>query len=614
MLSDGNSEMWPMVSRRDRSIGAHLRGGLHHPLQHAVGRAPRSRAKMAQLKIPATCCNCLGAKVVYTSPLGKHKRSDFRPAELLQVMAAKLVDEAQCPICKGTGTIDVLVRDGRGRTMGRRIRSRFWLDAQRSRAAAYWFSPQDSQPLKSSYPAGQATGQWKYLPGEEMQASRLAEMAAPAGPVQSPQSWQYLASEETQETRLAAMTGHSAALTADGSARSASGSSMGQAVSTQTGCGYVRNACHPKHRTALRPVLFASLLGWAPAACDAPAVAEYDSDAPRDASMDTHPSMPDLGSPSVVDGGGDLGAAVVDLAAGDGNRDFYSAGDQSTPLDMAHDQSVPLDLNNDQSAPLDAKSDQTVPVDAKNDLSVPLDLKAIDQTAPADLAGDLMMVAPCLGFLPPTRYLGGHMFGPVALADFNNAGKLDCVAHGYSGKSILLFLGQGNGALTLAGGSPRWQDIRRLAVADLNLDGWVDVATSYENSLGLSVLLGKGNGAFSPEIWLPLPGTSPRMSGLETSTAMAYPTWFRLTNTPRQDSTRWLFCLGRARGNSKTPGISEVWRTRLGSRSPISTMTVCSTLFFPTLFWGTFSSVKGKVMVTSSSSERSTLMCPRASS
>lgn len=66
---------------------------------------------MAQLKIPATCCNCLGAKVVYTSPLGKHKRSDFRPAELLQVMAAKLVDEAQCPICKGTGTIDVLVRD-----------------------------------------------------------------------------------------------------------------------------------------------------------------------------------------------------------------------------------------------------------------------------------------------------------------------------------------------------------------------------------------------------------------------------------------------------------------------------------------------------------------------
>ena len=89
---------------------------------------------MARQVVQGTCYNCLGAKVIYTSALGSHKRSDFRLGELLQVLSANLVTQVQCPVCLGRGTIDILVR-GRRAVMGKRVFSRIPLNMQAARAA-----------------------------------------------------------------------------------------------------------------------------------------------------------------------------------------------------------------------------------------------------------------------------------------------------------------------------------------------------------------------------------------------------------------------------------------------------------------------------------------------
>lgn len=66
---------------------------------------------MAKLTIPVMCYRCRGAKVLYRSALGDYAKTEFRPAELVQLAAAGALASVQCPVCTGRGVVDVLARN-----------------------------------------------------------------------------------------------------------------------------------------------------------------------------------------------------------------------------------------------------------------------------------------------------------------------------------------------------------------------------------------------------------------------------------------------------------------------------------------------------------------------
>lgn len=56
------------------------------------------------------CHVCDGQKIIYRSAVGDHKRSDFRPAEFIDLTAKAALATLQCPLCLGIGRL-VAVRD-----------------------------------------------------------------------------------------------------------------------------------------------------------------------------------------------------------------------------------------------------------------------------------------------------------------------------------------------------------------------------------------------------------------------------------------------------------------------------------------------------------------------
>jgi FG-GAP-like repeat/Abnormal spindle-like microcephaly-assoc'd, ASPM-SPD-2-Hydin len=84
----------------------------------------------------------------------------------------------------------------------------------------------------------------------------------------------------------------------------------------------------------------------------------------------------------------------------------------------------------------------------------------------------------------------------VAEGDFNGDGKLDVVVSNYSGTTISVLLGHGDGTfatqVTYSVGSSPFG----IAVADLNGDGKLDLVVGHNNLAGPSVLLGNGDGTF----------------------------------------------------------------------------------------------------------------------
>jgi hypothetical protein len=100
--------------------------------------------------------------------------------------------------------------------------------------------------------------------------------------------------------------------------------------------------------------------------------------------------------------------------------------------------------------------------------------------------------------------LGGPL--SVATADLNADGLLDLMV-GASRKSVLVYLGNGDGTFSGKGGfSTGSTQPYNLAAADLNEDGILDLACAY-NTNSFVVLPGKGDGSFRPLLTFEAGGT-----------------------------------------------------------------------------------------------------------
>ena len=99
---------------------------------------------------------------------------------------------------------------------------------------------------------------------------------------------------------------------------------------------------------------------------------------------------------------------------------------------------------------------------------------------------------------------GGAQFGgssSIAVADFNGDGKSDIAVENSSQTSVVIYLNNGAGQMTLSSSTPipvtsTFLSIH-LATADLNHDGRADVVSANGNERTVSVFLGNGSGGLS---------------------------------------------------------------------------------------------------------------------
>jgi uncharacterized repeat protein (TIGR01451 family) len=87
----------------------------------------------------------------------------------------------------------------------------------------------------------------------------------------------------------------------------------------------------------------------------------------------------------------------------------------------------------------------------------------------------------------------------VGIADVNSDGNLDLMAANYSGDSVSVLLGAGDGSFQPQTEYATDRTPNLLAVADFNADGRPDLVTANINGGSASVLEGNGDGTFQPK-------------------------------------------------------------------------------------------------------------------
>jgi hypothetical protein len=104
----------------------------------------------------------------------------------------------------------------------------------------------------------------------------------------------------------------------------------------------------------------------------------------------------------------------------------------------------------------------------------------------------------------------------VAIADFNNDGKMDIATCSYNdpnGDIVSILLGNGDGTFQPYRSYPTDFGGRAIAAGDFNRDGKLDLAIASNNTGNVSILLGNGDGSFQPPIDI---FVSPELSAVVT--------------------------------------------------------------------------------------------------
>jgi len=94
----------------------------------------------------------------------------------------------------------------------------------------------------------------------------------------------------------------------------------------------------------------------------------------------------------------------------------------------------------------------------------------------------------------------GTTTGVLAAADFNGDGKADLAVASFSGDTVNIILGNGNGSFAAPVNYPVGDGPNSLAIADFDGDGFADLAVANSNSNTLSVLRGLGGGTFASAV------------------------------------------------------------------------------------------------------------------
>lgn len=176
--------------------------------------------------------------------------------------------------------------------------------------------------------------------------------------------------------------------------------------------------------------------------------------------------------------------------------------------------------------------------------------KLANHTLPVNAVGGVLLSSPS-----EMRFPVGNGPGTVAIADFNQDGKLDIVTANEKSGDASVLLGDGTGGFSAAPGSPfpAGHDPNDVAVGDFNHDGCLDLAFANHETQHLTVLLGNCRGQFAAAPHSPFTvAVKPHPHGIATGDFNGDGNLDLVTDSWGEDRLEILF--GDGKGGFATPG------------------------------------------------------------
>jgi FG-GAP-like repeat/Bacterial Ig-like domain (group 3)/Beta-propeller repeat/NHL repeat/FG-GAP repeat len=122
-------------------------------------------------------------------------------------------------------------------------------------------------------------------------------------------------------------------------------------------------------------------------------------------------------------------------------------------------------------------------------------------------------------FKPQVTYAVGSAPEGIAAGDVNGDGKLDLIVTNTGDSTVGVLLGNGDGTFQAQVTYPTDNGPAGIVVADFNNDGKLDIATSNYYAGDVSILLGNGDGTFQAEVTYPVGTNNPTTTNPRTLTS-----------------------------------------------------------------------------------------------